>query len=79
VKRKAYIIAALAAVLTAHTIATSGVAGKVVNSARNFQHYYMDLEQGASTLSPIERIVFSLVLSNAKAQPATVAQASGRT
>ena len=78
-KRKAYIIAALAAVLTAHTIATSGVAGKVVNSARNFQHYYMDLEHGASTLSPIERIVFSLVLSNARTQPVTATQESGRT
>jgi hypothetical protein len=77
-KRKAYIIATLAAVLTAHTLATSGVAGKFVDSARNFKHYYTDLEQGASTLSPIERIVFSLVLSNSKTQPATV-QVSGRT
>ena len=55
--------------LTAHTLTTSSVAGKIVDSARNFQRYYTDLEQGASTLSPIERIVFSLVLSNSKTQP----------
>lgn len=77
-KRKAYIIATLAAILTAHTLATRGVAGKVVDSARNFQRYYSDLEQGASTLSPIERIVFSLVLSNSKTQPIPVEQISGR-
>ena len=78
-KRKAYIIATLAAVLTANTLATSGVAGKIASSARNFQRYYADLEQGATTLSPIERLVFSLVLSNAKTKPAAVEQVTGRT
>jgi hypothetical protein len=80
-KPRAYIIAiaTLAVVLTAHTLATSGVAGKVVTSARNFQKYYADLEQGAGTLSPFERVVFSLVLSNSKTRPATAAPTSGRT
>jgi hypothetical protein len=79
VKRRAYIIATLAAVLTAQALSTSGVAGKIVDSARNFRHYYMDLEAGASKLSPIERIVFSLVLANSKTQPGPVEQPIGRT
>jgi hypothetical protein len=77
VKRRAYIIATLAAVLTAQTLTSSGVAGKIVNSALNFRHYYMDLEAGTSKLSPIERIVFSLVLANSKTQPGPVEQTSG--
>jgi hypothetical protein len=79
-KHRAYIIAiaTLAVVITAHTLATSGVAGRFVTSARNFQQYYADLEQGAGALSPIERVVFSLVLSNSKIQPALRAQTSGR-
>ena len=69
VKRRAYIIGTLAVLLTLHTFQSTGALGKVVNSAQNFQRYYRDLQQGQNNLNPIERIVFSLVLSNAKSDP----------
>jgi len=65
VKRRAYIIGTLAVLLTVQTIQSTGAYSKVVN----FQRYYRDLQQGQNSLSPIERIVFSLVLSNSKTDP----------
>ena len=73
-KRRAYIIGTLAIILVLNTIPGSGAVRKVVHSAQNFQRYYRDLQQGQNHLSPIERIVFSLVLSNSKnseVKPAT--------
>lgn len=65
VKRKAYMIGALAVILVLHS-AGAGAYGKVVRSAQNFQRYYSDLKQGQNSLNPIERLVFSLVLSTSK-------------
>ena len=65
-KRRVYIIGTLAIILALNTIPGAGAVRKVVHSAQNFQRYYRDLEQGQNHLSPIERIVFSLVLSNSK-------------
>jgi hypothetical protein len=66
VKRKAYMIGALAVILVLHTAQGAGAYGKVVRSAQNFQRYYSDLKQGQNSLNPIERLVFSLVLSTSK-------------
>jgi hypothetical protein len=64
-------IGALAVILAVNTAANTGAYCKIVNSAQNFQRYYHDLEQGQNSLSPIERIVFSLVLSNSKSPEQT--------
>lgn len=39
---------------------------RLVTSARTFQHYFQDLKQGAAPLNPVERFVFSLMLTNTK-------------
>ena len=64
-------IGTLAVVLAINTAANTRAYCKIVNSAQNFQRYYRDLEQGQNSLSPIERIVFSLVLSNSKSPEQT--------
>jgi len=58
-------------ILTVNTAANTGAYCKIVNSAQNFQRYYHDLEQGQNSLNPIERFVFSLVLSNSKSPEQT--------
>ena len=44
--------------------------GRVASSARSFRHYFHDLQSADSTLNPVERFVFSLMLANTK-QPQT--------
>lgn len=73
VKRKAYMIGALAVILALHTATGSAAYLKVVQSAQNFQRYYSDLKQGQNSLSPVERLVFSLVLSTSKVPSQTTA------
>jgi len=65
--RKAYIIGILALGLTAGAVHTSPVVGKFVSSAQSFRYYFRDLKQSGTSMSPIERFVFSLVLANPKA------------
>ena len=65
--RKASIIAIMALGLTASAVHTSPVICRVVSSAKSFRFYYRDLKQAGTTMSPIERFVFSLVLANPKA------------
>jgi hypothetical protein len=73
VKRKAYMIGALAVILVLHSAQGAGAYFKIVQSAQNFQRYYSDLKQGQNSLTPIERIVFSLVLSTSKTPAQTTA------
>ena len=40
------------------------VLARVVSSAQSFRFYFKDLKAAGSSLSPIERFVFSLVLAN---------------
>jgi hypothetical protein len=40
--------------------------GPARQSAQSFRQYFHDLKSAGSSLSPIERLVFSLVLANAK-------------
>jgi len=74
-------IGALAVVLAVNTAGSAGAYCRIVNSAQNFQRYYHDLEQGQNSLNPIERFVFSLVLSNSKSPEQTGAShhPAGRT
>jgi hypothetical protein len=37
-----------------------------VSSAQSFQHYFQDLKGAGASLSPVERFVFSLILTNTK-------------
>jgi len=65
VRRKAIIIGTLAVLLTAARADYSPVYGRAVSSLRSFQRVFGDLKQ-AGSMSPIERFVFSLVLSNSR-------------
>ena len=75
VRRKAVIIGTLAVLLTAATAGYSPVYGRAVSSLHSFQRVFGDLEK-ADSMSPIERFVFSLVLSNTRPPSAA---AIGRT
>ena len=61
--------------LTAATAGYSPVYGRAVSSLHSFQRVFGDLEK-ADSMSPIERFVFSLVLSNSRPPSAA---AIGRT
>jgi hypothetical protein len=52
--------------LTVTAVHTPSVYCRIASSARSFQQYFRDLKQAGSSLSPIERFVFSLVLANSK-------------
>jgi len=68
--RRAYIIGVMALTLSASALHTMPALGRVVSSARSFQYYFRDLKQAGTSISPIERFVFSLVLANPKAPQA---------
>jgi hypothetical protein len=74
--RKAHIIAILVLGLTAGTVHTSPVLYRFVSSAQSFQHYYRDLKDAGTSMSPIERFVFSLVLANPKTPQAQIQSAT---
>jgi hypothetical protein len=42
---------------------------RVVSSARNVERCFQDLRSAGTSLSPIERFMFSLVLANTKTHP----------
>lgn len=42
---------------------------RLVSSALSFDRYYRGLNKAGDSLSPIERLVFSLVMANAKPAP----------
>jgi hypothetical protein len=70
VKRRAYILGTLAAVLTLHVAQNSQAVSRIVHSAHSFQHYYRDLQDGNS-LNPVARVLFSLMLANSKSPEQT--------
>jgi len=63
-RRQASIFGTLAAalILALHP----GPVTRVVSSARNFERCFRDLRTTEGSLSPIERLVFSIVLANTK-------------
>ena len=59
----------LALGLMATAVATAPAYGRLVSSAQSFQQYFQDLNKGGNSLSPIERLVISLVMANSKPAP----------
>jgi hypothetical protein len=45
-------------------VATAPGYGRLVSSAQSFQQHFRDLNKAGNSLSPIERLVFSLVMAN---------------
>lgn len=68
--RKAFMIGMLVVGLAATAFQTAPSYGRMIASARTVQRYLRDLDAAGSSLSPIERFVFSLVLAHAKAPQA---------
>jgi hypothetical protein len=64
--RRAYIIGAMALGLALAGIHGSPAYGRVAHSASNFSHYFRGLKGEGSSLNPVERFVFSLMLANTK-------------
>jgi hypothetical protein len=67
--RRAYIIGTMALGLTFAAVRGPTAYGRVANSARSFRQYFHDLQGADSTLNPVERFVFSLMLANTKQPP----------
>ena len=79
--RRNCIIGLLALGLTATAVHAPGY-GRICASAQNFRQYFKELKSAGSSLSPVERFVFSLFLANTKAQaecPAAVGGPQSRT
>ena len=54
----------MALALTASVPMTSPVVGRFVSSAQSFQQHFRELKNSGSSLSPVERFVFSLILTD---------------
>jgi hypothetical protein len=67
-KRKVYAVGLLATALVVMAV-TPSCYTRVATSSRNFQQYFRDLDPAGSSLNPIERFVFSLVLANSETRP----------
>jgi hypothetical protein len=77
VRRNSYIIGILAILLTAATASHSPAYRRAVSSVRSFQRSFGDLKK-ADSMSPLERFVFSLVLSSSKAPAAAASSYAPR-
>jgi len=69
VRRKACTIGILAILLAAGATGYAPAYGRVVSSVKAFERNFGELKK-ADTLNTVERFVFSLILSNAKAPAA---------
>ncbi|MBZ5577578.1 MAG: hypothetical protein LAP40_13535 [Acidobacteriia bacterium] len=65
-KRKAFTIGLVALGLTVVAVLPPSY-NRIATSRQNFQEYFRDLNQPGSSLNPVERFVFSLVLANSEA------------
>jgi hypothetical protein len=72
--RRSLIIGLVALGLTATAVHVPAYQ-RICSSAQNFRHYFKDLKSAGSSLSPIERFVFSLVLANTKSTSECPAEA----
>ena len=79
--RKAAIIgiAALALMLTAQQARPLCTVCRIVTSAQSFQRHFEDLKSAGDSLNPLERFLFSLVLSNTRDAAAVPAAGPHRT
>jgi hypothetical protein len=64
--RRASIIGIVVAGLAVTAAETSPVCVQLSASARKFQQCFRDLDRAGTSLSPVERFVFSLVLTTSK-------------
>jgi hypothetical protein len=64
--KKACTIGALAVGLTFSALHGMPVCGKLVSSAQNFQQCFRSLKKATVTTNPVERVMLSLILANAK-------------
>jgi hypothetical protein len=64
--RRTYLVGLLALGLMAVTVRSTPAYHQLVSSAASFERYLDSLRTTGNTLSPIERLVFSLVLSNSR-------------
>lgn len=64
--RRTYLIGMVALGLVAFTVRSTPAYRQLVSSAASFERYLNTLDSAENSLSPIERFVFSLVLSNSK-------------
>jgi hypothetical protein len=67
--RRAYILGSVVLGLVLTSLQPADYC-RVVTSAYSFQHYFRDLKQADETLTPLQRLVFSLVLANGQPRPA---------
>jgi hypothetical protein len=65
--------------LTFSAAQTTPLLARVVSSAQSFHFYFKDLKAAGSSLNPIERFVFSLVLANTAAPQTPPAATDRRT
>lgn len=70
--RKAYIIGIMALGLTASAARTSPAVGRFVSSAQSFQQHFRELKNSGSSMSAVERFVFSLILADTASVQAAV-------
>ena len=64
--RRTYLVGIVALGLMAVTVRSTPTYQRLVSSAASFERYLDSLDRAGNSLSPIERFVFSLVLSNSK-------------
>jgi hypothetical protein len=62
--RRAYTIGTVTVAMAFAAVHSSPAYGRAANSARNFRHYFSDLKNADDTLNPLQRFVFSLMLTN---------------
>jgi hypothetical protein len=68
-KRRICLAGIAALGLVAATVRSTPAYGQLVTSAASFERYVESLNTAGNSLNPIERLVFSLVLSNSKQHP----------
>ena len=64
--RRTYLVGIVALGLMAVTVRSTPAYRQLVSSTASFERYLKGLDTADNTLSPIERLVFGLVLSNSK-------------
>ena len=64
--RKVCTIGILAVGLTLTAVHGVPICGRLVSSAQNFQQCFRALKSANATANPLERLMFSLMLANAK-------------
>jgi hypothetical protein len=76
--QRAITIGMLAAGLAGTAVYSAPSYCHMISSARSAQHYLQDLDRAGTSLNPVERFVFSLVLANSRthhAQPPAAVRA----